>query len=196
MAIKYELQSIKNAGGEGGTHSYVRLRQLPAMTARQLECEIEANTTLKRADVRAVMAELGAIVARELADGHRVYLPEIGYLQLRVALDPTDRKPTARDISISTLRFHPERRLLDHIRGNAKFEKATDTTVSTGYTDGELWRKVADYLAENRYLTLSDMQREFRLRSFKARQWLASFVSSGRLVKEGTVRHPIYFLAE
>ncbi len=196
MAIKYELDSIKNAGGEGGNHTFVRLRQLPAMTPSQLERQIEASTTLKRSDVRAVLTELGYHVINQLVSGHRFHLPEIGYLSLGVALEPSDKTPTARDIRLRTLRFQPEKRLMDTVRERMRFEKATGTSRSATYTEDELWQRVADYLSHNRYLTITDMCREFHLYHRKAKQWLTRFVEKGLIVNGGTIRRPLYFLAE
>lgn len=196
MAIKYELQDINNASGSGKKRKFVRLRQLPAMKADQLEHEIEANTTLKRADVKAVMAELSAGIVRQLSGGHRFYLPEIGYLSLGVALKPDEEAPTATDISIRTLRFRPEQKLLKAVRESTRFEKAAGSTRSANYTEKELWPKVAEYLSRNHYIRLCDMCREFHLHKNKAKLWLNRFAGSGLLVKEGSALRPLYFRSE
>lgn len=196
MAIKYELHSIHNASGSGKERTYVGLRQLQPMPANQLEHEIEANTTLKRADVRAVMAELNHYIVRELADGHRFYLPEIGYLSLGVALDQTKAKPTAKNIGVRTIKFKPTQHLLDAVREKARFEKATDTTISALYTEEELWPKVKAYIESNGMITLSEMMREFRLRQNKAALWVSKFVAEGRLHKRGNPHSPVYTMGQ
>ncbi len=196
MAIKYELHSISNASGEGKARTFVRLRQLPPMTAYQLEHEIESNTTLKRADVRAVMAELGHYIVRELADGHRFYLPEIGYLSLGVSLDQTKENPTAKDIGVKAIHFRPTQQLIDAVREQTHFEKATDTTRSARYTEEELWTKVKIYVEGNGLITVSEMSREFHLRHSMAAQWMARFVADDLLVKGGNRRSPVYTLAQ
>lgn len=196
MAIKYELHSISNASGSGKERTYVGLRQLPPMPVNQLEHEIEANTTLKRADVRAVMAELNHYIVRELADGHRFYLPEIGYLSLGVALDHAKAKPTAKDIGLRTIKFKPSQHLLEAVREKVRFEKATDTTLSARYKEDELWPKVKAYIESNGMITLSELMREFRLRHNKAAIWMAKFVADGRLVKSGNPHSPVYTLSK
>lgn len=53
---------------------------------------------------------------------------------------------------------------------------------------------MADYLAIHRYLTQQAMRTEFGLSQYMTRRWLAKFVESGRLKKDGTRQQDLYFL--
>lgn len=199
MPIKYEVRHIENAMGSGQERPFVRLQQGPAMSAEQLEATIEASSTVTKADVKAVMSELCHYAKRELIAGNRFYLPEIGYLSLSVGNTPAEDLPngkiTGKDIYVKNVDFRPEAKFLSEIKRGVSFEKANDVFRSVSYTAEDLWQKVADYLAANRYITRRIMSIHFGLSKYKAAQWLARFTAEGHLKKEGTAHQPIYFPA-
>lgn len=199
MSIKYEVRHIENAVGSGKERPFVRLQQGPAMTAEQLEATIEASSTVTKADVKAVMSELCHYAKRELIAGNRFYLPEIGYLSLSVGNTPPEELPqgkiTGKDIHVKNVDFKPEAKFLSEIRRGVRFEKASDAFRSVSYSAEDLWQKVGDYLAANRYITRRAMSVEFGLSKYKAAQWLARFTAEGLLKKEGTAHQPLYFPA-
>lgn len=198
MAIKYEVHSISNVQGTGGERPFVRLRNNKALTAEELARRIEASCSATIGDVKAVMAELRHVAASELRQGRRFYLPEIGYLSLSVGNTPPSLKPggklTGKDIYLRGINFRAEKGFVEEVRGGLSFEKSEFTTKSAQYTDDALWPQVSGYLSSHRYITRRAMRSEFGLSDYKARQWLARFVESGRLTKEGTRHQPLYFL--
>lgn len=114
MEIKYEIHSIENSQGTGEKRVYVRLRNNPAMTTDELGKEVEQACSVTSSDLKAVMAELATIAVRELSQGNRFYLPEIGYLSLAVGNVPpsakTDGKITGKDIYLRSINFRPEKK--------------------------------------------------------------------------------------
>ena len=52
--------------------------------------EIQDNCSLKRSDVKAVLAELSELLVRHLQDGHRVRLDGVGLLKLEIESDKVD----------------------------------------------------------------------------------------------------------
>lgn len=198
MEIKYEIHNIENSQGTGEKRVFIQLRNNPAMTTDELAKEIQEACTVTPSDVKAVMAEICHIAIRELSNGSRFYLPELGYLSLSVGNTPPTLKPngkiTGKDIYLRNINFKPEKKFLKEIQKNVRFVKSDYTTLSSKYTEDKLWSKVEEYLSSHRYITRRDMRSEFGLSDYKAKQWLDRFVGSGKLTKEGTWHQPLYFL--
>lgn len=198
MVIKYEVQSIENSEGKGVSRPFIRLHQGRSMTTDELADKLAASSTLTAADMKAVMSELCHYAKEELSAGNRFYLPEIGYLSLSVSNTPPEKKPngklTGKDIYLRNIDFRPEAKFLNEIRGKVHFEKSKYTTLSTRYTEDEMWQKTEAFLVENGYLTQSLLRSLFGLSKYMAAQWLSRFIAAGKLVKKGTQRAPLYFL--
>lgn len=197
MEIKYEIHNIENSQGTGEQRVFIQLRNNPAMTIEELAKEIQEACTVTPSDVKAVMAEICHIAIRELSNGNRFYLPEIGYLSLSVGNTPPALKPngkiTGKDIYLRNINFKPEKKFLSEVQKKVRFVKSDYTTLSAKYTEKKLWSKVEDYLSSHRYITRRDMRSEFGLSDYKAKQWLNRFVEGGKLTNEGTRHQPLYF---
>ena len=198
MEIKYEIHNIENSEGSGKKRVYVQLRSYPAMTADELGDRVQRNCSVSASDVKAVMAELSAIAARELSQGNRFYLPGIGYLSLSVGNVPPSQKAdgivTGKDICLRGFNFRPEKTLLRKVQRQVCFVKSDYSTLSASYTAGELWSRVAAYLANNHFISHSILRKEFGLSDYKARQWLQRFTDEGRIVKFCSRPQALYFL--
>lgn len=199
MEIKYEIHSIENAQGTGKKRLFVQLRNNPAMTIDELGNEVEKACSVTPSDLKAVMAELSAIAVRELSQGNRFYLPEIGYLSLAAGNVPPSTKAngkiTGKDIYLRNINFKPEKKLLRKVQRQVSFVKSSYSTLSANYTAEELWKKVEAYLLAHRYMTRRILCMEYGLSDYKAKKWLGMFVNEGKLAKDGTRHQPLYFLA-
>lgn len=199
MEIHYEVHSIDNAQGTGKSRQYVQLHSQPPMSGERLAEEIEKTCTLNRADVKAVWAALRQFMVSELTGGHRFHLPEIGYFSLDARCLPPGELPygkiTGKDIRLHGLRFQPEKKLMKEIGSGIRFKKSAFTSRSTKYEYDELWALLQDYFTSNRYITPRSMRITFQLSKYMAGKWLARFTADGRLVKDGSDRHPTYFPA-
>lgn len=198
MELKYELHTIRNSQGTGQDRRYVQLHSGKPMTADELASKIEAKCSVTRGDVKAVMTELESFAVQELTSGRRFYLPEIGWLSLSAACsassDKPDDKVTGKDIYLRGINFMPDGKLLDDVRSDVSFSKASSSTRSTAYTADELWAKVNEYLTQERFITRREMRRQFGLSEYMAVKWLSSFVSEGKLLKTGTDHLAAYTL--
>ena len=165
---------------------------------KQLEERIEQATTLTQADIRGVLSELRYIIEQSLIAGRRFHLDGIGYLSLSagMSLPVGDGKITGKNIYLRGINFLPERELLTAVRSNVKFRQSKTTSRSTIYEEEELWQKVEACLSTNRYVTVRIMREHFTLSRYVATKWLSTFVAEGRLVKDGTSRHAMYFRVE
>lgn len=197
--IKYEIQNIHNVAGSGKERPFIRLRNGKALSVNELAERVAEACTATKSDLLAIMTELRHIIVNELAQGNRVYLPEIGYLSLSVGNVPPSKKKdgkiTGKDIYLKNIDFQPEKQLLKELQGKVHFEKSSFSTVSTQYTPEEMWQKTFNYLLKNKYITCRKMASEFGLTNYIARKWLTRFVNDGKLIKEGTHHQPLYFKA-
>ena len=198
MSIKYEIHSIKNSQGTGEDRHFAQIFDQPAMTAEQLKSHIQASCSLTKGDVEATLSALREHMTRELIEGHRFYIPSIGYFSLAVDMDMPEGKPIdkvrADYLSVRNIRFRPDAALLKEVRKGVRFERATFTTKSANLTEDELKEKITLYFATNNCLTRRAMEQEFGLRRNAALKWLRHFTETGLLKKEGARNSPVYFL--
>lgn len=198
MNIKYNIQSIKNAQGNGKDREFVRLYENGPLSPRQLEEHIRNHTSLTPGALHGVLDTLGDCMAHALSEGTRFHLPGIGYFSLGARLDKPDSaadgKIRGNQIKVDGIKFRPEARLLARVKRNARFERARYSTRSRQYTEAELLAKIKDYLATNSCITRRILEMEFKLRETAALKWLRHFTETGVLIKDGTSNAPIYLL--
>lgn len=198
MNIKYNIQSIKNAQGNGKDREFVRLYENGPLSPRQLEEHIRNHTSLTLGALHGVLDTLGDCMAHALSEGTRFHLPGIGYFSLGARLDKPDSaadgKIRGNQIKVDGIKFRPEARLLARVKRNARFERARYSTRSRQYTEAELLAKIKDYLATNSCITRRILEMEFKLRETAALKWLRHFTETGVLIKDGTSNAPIYLL--
>lgn len=199
MEVKYDVYTLRNARGEGEERTYVRLQQAPAMRQDQLLDYVQQRCSLTRGDVAAVLAELHDLFVHEFSQGHRVYLPEIGYFSMSAGLempeDQPDKKITAREVRLTGINFKPEAGLMQDVQEQVHFVRSRYSSQSTRYTAEQLLARIREYLADNRYITCRMMRTQFGLTQYMAQKWLDRFCAEGVLVKDGARRSPIYFPA-
>ena len=200
MSIKYEIQSIKNSQGSGEERHFARIFEREPMTAEQLKSRIQASCTLTKGDIEATLSALREQMIHELSQGHRFYIPSIGYFSLSADLDMPDDKPIDKVrgdyISVRNIKFRPDAAMLHEVRGNVRFERATFSSESSLYTEEVLLAKIKEYLSTNHYINRRIMERQFALRESAALRWLRHFTATGVLKKEGARNAPVYFLAK
>ena len=198
MNIKYNIQSIKNAQGNGKDREFVRLYENAPLSPRQLEEHIRNHTNLTPGALHGVLDTLGDCMAHALSEGTRFHLPGIGYFSLGARLDKpdgaADGKVRGNQIKVDGIKFRPEARLLARVKRNARFERARYSTRSRQYTEAELLAKIKDYLATNSCITRRILEMEFKLRETAALNWLRHFTETGVLIKDGTSNAPVYLL--
>lgn len=200
MDLKYDIYNISNAAGTGEQRKFVRLKQQKAMTASELEATIQNRCSLTKGDVAAVLSELHDIAVQEFAMGRRFYIPEIGYFSLSVSLempeDKPDKKITGNEVRLRGINFRPEASLLEDVsREVHHIVRSEYTSQSRKYDEDKLWAKLQEYFQTNRYITVRLMRNQFGLSKYMAQKWLDLFIEKGRIIKDGTPRAPIYFLA-
>lgn len=199
MAIKFEEHKIENVVGTGKNRKFVQLKTSKAKTVDEIAAEIAHNCSVTKSDVLAVMTELRHVAVDELIDGSRFYLPELGYLSLKVGSTPTKNlrngKITGNDIYLKNVKFKPNTTFIKELQEKVRFSKSKYSSLSTRFSEDELWEKVTEYLSERHHITRRDMCVQFGLSYHFATMWLDKFVEDGRLVKETFGRQQLYSLS-
>ena len=198
MEIKYEIHKLENVHGEGNRKNYVSLRTQKPMDEEHIAEVVEANSTLKKGDIKAVFTEFRQIVINQLQQAGRAYLPGIGWLSVKAGLSPKAQqsgyKITGKDISMQAIRLRTEKRFYDEVAEDITFAKSNYSTKSVKYTEEELWAKIDSYLTQHRFITCPAMQSQFGLSKQMANKWLSLLVAEGKLIREQTKQFIIYFI--
>lgn len=156
MSINYEIHTISNSQGSGTARHFARIFEGSPMTAQQLECLIQDNSTLKKGDIEATLSELREQMVRELSQGHRFYIPNVGYFSLSVKLDADGKaveKVSGGDLRLHNINFRPEASLLQEVGSKVRFRRARFTSKSVVYEEKQLLSLLMDYLAANHFIT-------------------------------------------
>lgn len=198
MSINYEIHTLSNSQGSRTARHFARIVEGSPMSAQQLEHLIQDNSTLKKGDIEATLSELREQMVRELSQGHRFYIPNVGYFSLSVKLDADGKaveKVSGKDLRLHNINFRPEASLLQEVGSKVRFRRARLTSKSVVYEEKQLLSLLMDYLSANHFITCRTVQRQFRLRETAARKWLKRFVEQGVIRREGARNAPVYIKA-
>lgn len=122
--MKYTLRKERKANLKNfGKYKAVAVHP-DTVTQEEIEAEAERNCTVTRADVKAVMTEVMAVIRRHLQNGNRVRIDDWGTMKLEVeskAVDSPKEFDAAKHIKRVKVHFLPEsrkgvQRLYDGIR--------------------------------------------------------------------------------
>lgn len=199
MELKYDIYTLQNAEGTGEERKFVKLKQYEPMSENELARSIEQRCSLTKGDVKAVLATLHDYAVREMSEGRRFYVPELGYFSLSVGLEKDEENPDKKirgnDIRLRGINFRPEKQLVEEITQRVRFVRSRYSSQSTKYTEQDLWGRLCEYFESHRILTCRVMRIEYGLTQYTAKKWLDLFVERGLLVKDGTNHSPIYLKA-
>ena len=96
MAVQYRLYQNNNSRSGQYQKWYARAVMIDTVDTNALAEQIEANCTVKRADVLAVVSELVVVMKQALQDSKRVKLDNFGSFKLGLTTSPSD---TAKDFT-------------------------------------------------------------------------------------------------
>ena len=114
MAVLYRLYQNNNSESNHYKKWYGRAVALGTVTTDDLAAEIEANCTVKRADILAVLSELVVVMKKELQSSKRVKLDRFGAFKIGLSTMGSD---SAGDFSVKQhvkgvhVIFQPELRI-------------------------------------------------------------------------------------
>ena len=96
MAVQYRLYQNNNSRSNQYKKWYARAVMIDTVDTDRLAEQIEANCTVKRADVLAVLSELVVVMKQELQNSKRVKLNSFGSFKLALTTGPAS---TAKEFS-------------------------------------------------------------------------------------------------
>lgn len=96
MAVQYKLYQNNNSRSKQFGKWYSRAVMVDTVDTNRLAEQIEANCTVKRADVLAVLSELVVVMKQELQSSKRVKLDHFGTFKLGLATGPS---PSAKEFT-------------------------------------------------------------------------------------------------
>jgi predicted histone-like DNA-binding protein len=146
MSINYEIHTISNSQGSGTARHFARIFEGSPMSAQQLEHLIQDNSTLKKGDIEATLSELREQMVRELSQGHRFYIPNVGYFSLSVKLDADGKaveKVSSGDLRLHNINFRPEASLLQEVGSKVRFRRARLTSKSVVYEEKQQYLRIS-----------------------------------------------------
>lgn len=110
MAVRYRKYQDNSQNEKKHGKWYARAVVMGVKTTRDMADEIEANVSVKRADVVAVLAELSNVVKRNLQDGYRVVIDDMGSFKIGLTTKAaeTSDKFTAENVIGTHVLFTPE----------------------------------------------------------------------------------------
>ena len=97
MAVLYRLYQNNQPTSEQYKKWYGRSVAIDTVTTDQIAAEIEANCTVKRADILAVLSELVVVMKRELQNSKRVCLDRFGAFKIGISTRPAE---AAKDFNV------------------------------------------------------------------------------------------------
>lgn len=96
MAVFYKLRQEKRENSKFKDQWYARAVHTSTVNIDDLAEEMEANCTVKRADIVAVLSELVETMKKHLQMSHRVKLDRLGTFKIGMSTKPS---PTIKDFN-------------------------------------------------------------------------------------------------
>lgn len=87
MAVNYKIYK-SNRKGTGNGMYYARVSHRGTSTVNDLAKTMEANSTVKRSDILAVLSELSETMRNELIQGNRVKIDGLGTFKVGIDTKP------------------------------------------------------------------------------------------------------------
>ena len=134
----YKKYKNNNSKSKGYGKWYLRPVKVADVGLESLALSMQESCTVKRADVLAVLSELGPTIKRELQDGKRVIIPYLGSFKLSFASTgetDADKINPAQNIRRTYVLFTPEY-TMDH--SSTKARRIYELTRGVAYADIEL----------------------------------------------------------
>lgn len=194
MAISYEFYETPNPKKDGKKSYHPRTVSFHKVTTEKLAQEIQYESSLTRADVKAVLTSLADKLANHLADGQKIHLEGIGYLSVSLQCDKeihNQEDMKRAPVSFKAVNFRADEELKKKLR-RTKMERSTIRLHSMPLTDEEIDAKLAEHFATQPIITRRNFQRLCLLRDSTAHRHIRRLLEEGKLRNVNTSRNPIY----
>lgn len=189
MSVEYDLYQTptpENSGKKPQLHA--RVANANTINMKHLAKKIEKSTTISRADMMAVIVELGNAFITELSNGNRLHIEGIGYFQMTLSCPAGVEKPSdirSESISFKSISFTPEKMLKRQLQG-IKFVRSTRSNHSMHTSDAEIQSILAAYFENHSYITRAEFERIFYMTRSTAFRRIKALVKAGFLQRDPT----------
>lgn len=164
--------------------------------------QIEKQSTISSADMKAMFDALSNYLAEYLAKGYRVDVPGVGTFSAQLVSDVPIKKKndpqTARHLSIGGIAFKPKKELIGKL-WDVDFHRTNRPHRTLGYLSDEVaMARIRDVLAasDRPMLTRNDFVRVTGYTRTRAANHLTRLVEQGLLVQGGSQHERLYWLAQ
>ena len=194
MALKYEFYHNPDCATTKDRKYHPRVVPNGRIANDQLAKEIQKESSLTVADVKAVLIALADKMAEHLGQGRKVYLEGIGYFQVNLHCKEEVRTihgVRSKNVEFKSVSFRADSDLKKSLR-KEKIQRSKIMPHSMPMTEKEIDAKLTEHFAENPILTRRDF--EFlclQVRSTACRR-LRNLVEAGKLKNISTPRNPVY----
>lgn len=166
---KYVIRKMHKGMGDGAETLYPKLVSDDCVGLGAVATIIEERCSLRQSDVKAVLTEFVETLKSALSDGRGVRIEGLGTFRTmlgvndkedeRVWKDSIGRGTSARNISVKTVNFKPDKRLIEYVGKNIVLERLggvspTDGAVNTGVDERKA--KAVEYIKANGFIRTSD----------------------------------------
>lgn len=194
MALKYEFYHNPDCATTKDRKYHARVVPSGRISNDHLAKEIQKESSLTVADVKAVLIALADKMAEHLGQGRKVYLEGIGYFQVNLHCKEEVRTihgARSKNVEFKSVSFRADTDLKKSLR-KEKIQRSKIMPHSMPMTEKEIDAKLTEHFAENPILTRRDF--EFlclQVRSTACRR-LRNLVEAGKLKNISTPRNPVY----
>ena len=199
MAIQFEFYKNpqQNEEEEGEVCYHPRVVSLQHITTQKLAAEIHAATTFGKAEVEAMLTELGRCMGEHLCEGDRVHLDGIGYFQVILqATEPIHSVSVHSDkIRIKTVHFQPDRDLKSSFV-YAHVNRSKLKVHSESLSEEEIDKRLTRHFATCPVLRRVDMQSLCGFSQSMASRQIRRLKTLKKLENIGRPTQPIYVPGE
>ncbi len=194
MALKYEFYHNPDCAIAKDRKYHARVVPSGRISNNQLAKEIQKESSLTVADVKAVLIALADKMAEHLGQGRKVYLEGIGYFQVNLHCKEEVRTihgARSKNVEFKSVSFRADTDLKKSLR-KEKIQRSKIMPHSMPMTEKEIDAKLTEHFAENPILTRRDFELLcLQVRSTACRR-LRNLVEAGKLKNISTPRNPVY----
>lgn len=194
MSIEYEFYRNPNSQGTNKKRYHARVVSGNRITSDQLAKEIQYESSLTIADVKAVLITLGSKLAKHLGEGSKVHLEGIGYFQVNLKCKEEVRTTHAirsENVEFKSVSYRADNELKKHLR-QQKIQRSKNKPHSMPMTEEEIDRMLTEYFATNEMLTRRQFQFQCMQVKSTAHRILKKLVEDGKLKNVATRQNPVY----
>lgn len=194
MAIEYEFYRNPNSQGTNKKRYHARVVSGNRISSDQLAKEIQKESSLTIADVKAVLISLGDKLARHLGEGNKVHLEGIGYFQVNLQCKEEVRTTHAvrsENVEFKSVSYRADNDLKKHLR-KQKIQRSKIKIHSMPMTDEEIDQSLTEYFSTHATLTRLQFQLHATQVKSTAHRILQKLVKEGKLKNVATKQNPVY----